>query len=107
MYLVHVHMRRPAGASVPEEIGSWVADAAVPGGVEHVAVHTAACGHPVLGVFLLAGRLEEAEEAALTACRRMLDRRPELAGWRVVEGHVPLLAPVYDALVYGDPANVD
>ncbi|MFC8273112.1 hypothetical protein ACFUJR_11375 [Streptomyces sp. NPDC057271] len=83
-----------------------MADVAVPGDVEHVAVHAAAHVHLVLGVFLLAGRLEEAEEVALTACRRMLDRRPELAGWTVVEGHVPLLAPVYDALNDGDPADV-
>ncbi|MEV7670270.1 hypothetical protein [Streptomyces sp. NPDC088752] len=107
MYLVHVHMRRPVEARVPEEIGSWVADMAEPGHVEHVSVHATARAHPVLGVFLLAGRLEQAEEVALTACRRVVDSRPELVGWTVVEGYVPLLAPVYDAFDGGGPAAVD
>ncbi|MFJ5933317.1 hypothetical protein [Streptomyces sp. NPDC093071] len=98
MYLVHVHVRPPAGADVPERIGAWVRDLADPGHVEHVSVHADAFPHPVLGVYLLASHLEKAEELALTACRRTLDTRPELRGWQITEGCVPLLAPVYDAL---------
>ncbi|MGW6392540.1 hypothetical protein ACWFR1_18975 [Streptomyces sp. NPDC055103] len=94
-------MRRPTGASVPEEIGSWVGEMAGPGHVEHVAVHATTIAHPVLGVYLLADSLEEAEELVLTACRRMLAERPELRGWAVVDGYVPLLAPVYEALAEG------
>ncbi|MFI8963420.1 hypothetical protein ACIGO8_15050 [Streptomyces sp. NPDC053493] len=107
MYLVHVHMRRPVGASVPEEIGTWVGAMAAPGHVEHVAVHATTRVYPVLGVYLLADGLEEAEKVALTACQRMLTSRPELRGWEVMEGFVPLLAPVYDALAGGGPAAVD
>ncbi|MCD2469551.1 MULTISPECIES: hypothetical protein [Streptomyces] len=72
-------------------------DADLSGHVEHVTVHTPAHTRVVLGVYVLADRLGEAEEAALSVCRRMLDGRPELAGWALVEGYVPLLAPVYDA----------
>lgn len=107
MYLVHVHMRRPAGAPVPEGIGAWVGAMATPGHVEHVAVHATTLAYPVLGVYLLADGLEEAEELALAACRRALADRPELTGWEVVEGFVPLLAPVYDALADRGPAAVD
>ncbi|MFC8790334.1 hypothetical protein [Streptomyces cinereoruber] len=99
MYLVHVHVRPPTGASVPEGIGAWVRDLADPGHVEHVSVHAGAFPHPILGVYLLASHLEQAEEVAVTACRRVLDTRPELRGWQVAEGYVPLLAPVYDAPV--------
>ncbi|MEU9856476.1 hypothetical protein [Streptomyces sp. NPDC047974] len=107
MYLVHVHLRQPPGACVPEEIGAWVAHAAESGHVEHVTVHAASPTRPVLGVFLLADCLEEAEQVALTACLRTLAERRELAGWTVIEGYVPLLAPVYDALADGGPRAVD
>ncbi|MFE5945606.1 hypothetical protein [Streptomyces sp. NPDC056480] len=104
MYLVHAHMRSPAGAHIPEGIGIWVADAADSGDIEHVTVHASTLAHPVLGVFVLADRLEEAEEVVVAACRRMLATRPELRGWELAEGHVPLLAPLYDAVGGDGPA---
>ncbi|MFI1967903.1 hypothetical protein BLA24_22150 [Streptomyces cinnamoneus] len=59
--------------------------------VEHVAVHAHAEPHPVLGVYLLAERLEQAELHAAQACRRTIAHRPELAEWELATAQVPLL----------------
>ncbi|MEU2505747.1 hypothetical protein ABZ621_13630 [Streptomyces sp. NPDC007863] len=80
---------------------------AVPGHVEHVTIHHATLGDPVLGIFLLADRLEEAEHVASAACSRMLADKTELAGWTLIEAYVPLLAPVYDAAHAVDQGDVD
>ncbi|MER5734423.1 MULTISPECIES: hypothetical protein [unclassified Streptomyces] len=82
-------------------------DADLSGHVEHVTVHAPSHTRVVLGVYVLADRLGEAEAAALSVCRRVLDGRPELAGWTLVEGHVPLLAPVYDTFTVDGPDRLD
>ncbi|MBC3843632.1 hypothetical protein GXW82_35715 [Streptacidiphilus sp. 4-A2] len=67
---------------LPADAGAWLlADAHPQERLEHVAVHPHARPDPVLGVYLLADGLEEAEERAAAVCRRVLTFRQELRGW--------------------------
>ncbi|MFC5149519.1 hypothetical protein [Streptomyces aureoversilis] len=93
MYLVHVGLRRPRRSTeLPAEIRELVlARALSRERIEHISVHPQARPHPVLGVYLLADRLEEAEEHAEQACRRAIAHCPQLARWEVVDAQVPLL----------------
>jgi hypothetical protein len=102
MYLVHLHLRRADGSpptSLPGPTGPAVRAAAWPAdGVEHVAVHDDARPHPVLGVFLVADRLEDAEAGARRAWEHARDRHPWLREWTLVQAAVPLIAPLYEGL---------
>jgi hypothetical protein len=92
MYLVHVQLRHQEGALLPIQAPSWIFDAARQAeSVEHVVVHRPASATPVLGVYLLADRLEDAEQRAADLCRHVLYARPELSGWGVTDAQVPLL----------------
>jgi hypothetical protein len=100
MYLIHLRLRCADGHGLPEQAGAWLRAAAAPeDGVEHVAVHAHAQPDPVLGVYLLADRLEDAEERAVAVCRRVLAARRELRGWELVEGRAPLIASFYEGLL--------
>ncbi|MER6360791.1 hypothetical protein [Kitasatospora sp. NPDC001527] len=50
-------------------------------------------------MFVVADRLEDAEESALAFCRRAVAAVPELAGWRVRSGRVPLVGAFYEGLL--------
>ncbi|MEV7024828.1 hypothetical protein [Kitasatospora sp. NPDC093558] len=103
MYLVHVSLHRAPGAELPEETADWVRAAARPDErVEHVVAHPRAVPAPVVGIFLLADRLEDAEALALLVYRRAMAQRPGLAGWLPLHARVPLLAPYYERLL-ADP----
>ncbi|MEW2517105.1 hypothetical protein [Actinacidiphila alni] len=103
MYLVHLHLRRADGsppARLTALIGAGVRGAARAGdGVEHVAVHADALPHPVLGVYVVADRVEEAEAGAARAWRRALAAHPELTGWVLVEARTPLDVSFYERLL--------
>ncbi|MEU1816298.1 hypothetical protein ABZ543_14035 [Streptomyces roseifaciens] len=105
MYLVHVGLRRPRRTTeLPAEIGELVLSRALPRErIEHISVHPHARPHPVLGVYLLADRLEEAEAHAEQACRRAIARCPQLAWWELVDAQVPLL----DARVTSSAGSLD
>ncbi|MGW2542923.1 hypothetical protein ACWC5I_19145 [Kitasatospora sp. NPDC001574] len=98
MYLVHVSLQAPAGpAELPDDARELLL-AAAEEGIEHVSVHAGAVPHPVLGVFVLADRLEDAEQRAEAFCRRAVAVSPRLTGWRVQCGQVPLVAAFHERL---------
>ncbi len=53
-------------------------------------------GTVVLGVYLLAHHIEDAEEHAEQFCRRAL---PTFADWEPVSAQVPLIGPFYEGLL--------
>ena len=99
MYLIHVRLRAPDGASLPSDTAALVSGAAGPvDGLEHVSVHADAEGGPVLGLFMTASGLAEAEKAATTLAGRALCASPALSGFSVLTiGAVLTPGPWWDA----------
>ncbi|MFH9858860.1 hypothetical protein [Streptomyces sp. NPDC017202] len=62
--------------------------------MEHVTAHPHAVPDPVLGVFLVAESLTEAEAMTTVLCRRLLNSHTGLSGWGLRRAQVPLLAPL-------------
>ncbi|MFE5871901.1 hypothetical protein ACFQ6V_25110 [Streptomyces roseifaciens] len=92
MYLVHVRLRAPEGAEFPEVTGEQVRRVARPAeGVEHVTVRLNAPAGPVLGVYVLAEGLHQAEARAAAVCRRALAEIPAFRGWAPVAAEAPLI----------------
>ncbi|WP_219670170.1 hypothetical protein [Streptomyces bambusae] len=99
MYLIHLKLRLEADRLLPSGTADLVRAAARPGDrLEHVTVHPDAPGGPVLGLFLLADRLEQAEEAADALCRRALAASPELRGAALLDRQVGLVPQYYDRI---------
>ncbi|MGW0771828.1 hypothetical protein [Streptomyces sp. NPDC002676] len=100
MYLIHIRLRADSKSSIlPVDIGDLVRAAARPEEhVEHVVTHPRAQPHQVLGVYLLAERLEDAEARATALCRRALESVSALRGWELVGAEAPLVAPFYERL---------
>ncbi|KPI14732.1 hypothetical protein [Streptomyces sp. NPDC086989] len=98
MYLVHAGLRAPAaGGLLPPRIGELLLSlAGSRDAVEHVTPHPYAQPDPVLGVFVLAENLDEAEQRTESLCRRALDTLPELGGWSLTRVGVPLIAPYFE-----------
>ncbi|MEU3605211.1 hypothetical protein AB0E83_07095 [Streptomyces sp. NPDC035033] len=100
MYLVHARLAALGGAApLPSRtrVRALVLGRARPEErVEHVSLHAHALPHPVLGLYLLADRLSEAEAAARAVCRRVLRDCPEFDGWSLLEAQVPLMAPLLE-----------
>ncbi|MEU6775249.1 hypothetical protein [Streptomyces sp. NPDC046759] len=93
MYLVHVHLQpHPRGEVMPD-----VAAAAIAGcgagieGFEHVSVHRGEEAAPVVGIYLRARCLEEAEAAAEFLWWRACASHPWLRDWRFRRAEVPLV----------------
>ncbi|WP_051942686.1 hypothetical protein [Streptacidiphilus rugosus] len=101
MYLVHLHLHPPAAADpLPGGIRDWLRAAASPEDrIEHVAVHAGARPVPVVGVYLIADSLDDAETCAARVCGRALAGRQELVGWRLTCAQVPLVTPVWEDLL--------
>ncbi|MEU3887710.1 hypothetical protein [Streptomyces sp. NPDC029041] len=91
MYLIHVHIKGPPGAVLPEGIESLVRSSArAADRIEHVVTHGRALPYPVLGLYLVAERAEEARSVAHEVCRRMLTGCPSLhPDWEVVGAELP------------------
>ncbi|MGA5495200.1 hypothetical protein ACPCSP_12625 [Streptomyces cinereoruber] len=101
MQLIHAALR-PLGpdAVLPPHLSELILSAArADERVEHVVTHVHARPHPVIGVFLLADTLSEAEARAEALCRRVLKTQASLAGWELVSATVPLVAPFYERLL--------
>ncbi|AXE22962.1 hypothetical protein C0216_05385 [Streptomyces globosus] len=96
MYLIHAQFRAPSeGCALPVDAAHRVLALARSGeGVEHVTAHPYAQPHPVLGLFLLASSLHEAEGRAAGVCRRLLREHRDMSGWALLKAEVPLLAPL-------------
>ncbi|MFJ4851108.1 MULTISPECIES: hypothetical protein [unclassified Streptomyces] len=100
MYLVHARLRAPQQAVLPADMAAWMrAHTQTRDRVEHIVAHPAAQPYPVLGLYLLADRLEHAEVRAAEVCRRVLRARAELAGWDLVDARAPMIAPFYEVLL--------
>ncbi|PSJ27414.1 hypothetical protein B7P34_17675 [Streptosporangium nondiastaticum] len=97
MYLVHVHLRAPEGAAFPEAAGEAVRRLARPEeGIEHVVDRLRAPAGPVLGVYVLADGLHQAEARAARACGRALAEIPAFRGWTLADAEVPLVSAFWE-----------
>ncbi|MFF9853756.1 hypothetical protein [Streptomyces litmocidini] len=105
MYLIHVQLAAPADALIPDGIGAEALRLALPEErVEHVCLHPKGPRGPVLGVYLLAESLAEAEERAAVLCERLLAHHPGLAGWSPRRAEAAFLAPLGHGLL-GPPGR--
>ncbi|MET8629732.1 hypothetical protein ABZW30_39410 [Kitasatospora sp. NPDC004669] len=103
MYLVHAALRPPyAGAPLPPDVGTLLRSLATrEEAVEHVSVHPAAEPDPVVGVFVLADRLTDAERRVAELCRRAVSTAAELSGWTYGRVGAPMVTPYYERLLDG------
>ncbi len=103
MYLVHLRLRRADGSppcALPDAMGAWLRAAArAEDHVEHVVVHGDARPHPVLGVYVIADRIEEAEENAARAWERAQVLHPAFRGWALIEARTPFIASLYEGFL--------
>lgn len=108
MYLVHVQLH-PASPSddLPADTGALVLAAAASGdAVEHVSVHASASPHPVVGLYLIADRLADAESRAAALFRRLTADGAPLHGWSPAGVGAPLVSAFYEqALTETGPAG--
>ncbi|MFM9584381.1 hypothetical protein [Streptomyces caniscabiei] len=98
MYLIHLALepsgRVPCGTSLPADTRSAIAACAGDSdALEHVTVHRDDPARPVVGFFLRAACLEEAEARAERLWRRTAARRPDLRAWQVRCSESPLFVP--------------
>lgn len=100
MYLVHLRLCRADGSppcALPDGMGAGLRAAArAEDGVEHVAVHGDARPHPLLGVYVIADRIEEAEANAARAWERARAAHPAFDGWALIEARTPLITSFYE-----------
>ncbi|WP_052707213.1 hypothetical protein [Streptomyces rubellomurinus] len=103
MYLIHAELRAPApGAALGADPARALLAAALPAErIEHVVVHEGTGPGAVLGVYVIAERLAEAESAVAGFCRRALPTLPAFGGWTVLRVGAPLVAPFYERLLSG------
>ncbi|HWU07068.1 MAG TPA: hypothetical protein VN520_11905 [Streptomyces sp.] len=94
MFLVHAHFAALGPFGFPGDTGESVHASLSPADqVEHVSVHPTPPGGFVLGFFLLAGSLAEAEVRTEKICRRLLDEK-RLPPAVLREVGVPLIIPL-------------
>ncbi|WP_371498189.1 hypothetical protein OG871_19255 [Kitasatospora sp. NBC_00374] len=103
MYLIHALLRPgPRVAELPDTTAELIRRIAHPQDrVEHVSVHRRPGFDPVIGVYLLADRLEEAEDRTAALCRRAVEELPALRGWQPGRVGAPLVAPFYERMLAG------
>ncbi|MFF5449416.1 hypothetical protein [Streptomyces sp. NPDC012888] len=97
MYLVHLALRPPPGATLDPQLPARLRALALPGErLEHVVDHPDGNPHPVLGLYLIAGSLAEAEGTARSIGLRATALLPALRGWSLAGAHVPLITPFFE-----------
>lgn len=101
MYLLHAQLAVEGDRALPADAVVQVVGCARPEDrIEHVALHPdGGRSGPVLGLFVLAGSLAEAERAARSLCLRALEDCPELHGFRLVSCSAVMPPAYYDALL--------
>jgi hypothetical protein len=95
MFLVHVSLRprRPNAEIPPSAAKSIALSCAGRDGFEHVSVHPCALPHPVIGFYIQAESLKEAEAAALSLWGHASSAVAELRAWDPARAEVPLFRP--------------
>ncbi|WP_405894130.1 hypothetical protein OG272_18820 [Streptomyces sp. NBC_00104] len=98
MYLIHLALepgrRGGSGSPLPADTGAAIAACAGDAdALEHVTVHRDDPALPVVGFFLRAACIEEAEAAAVRLWRRAVAGRPDLRTWHVKCSESPLFVP--------------
>jgi hypothetical protein len=98
MYLVHATLRpHDAGHSPPPNCRGLIWSLIVPDDhVEHVAVHDDMPPELVIGLYVMAHRLEGAEARASQVCRRVIEKLPQLHDWRITQVRAPLMIPPHE-----------
>ncbi|GAA2774750.1 MULTISPECIES: hypothetical protein [Kitasatospora] len=92
MYLIHATLRLAPGTGVPDDLGPRMRALAAPQDrLEHVSVHAGARPDPVVGLYLVADSLHDAEARARTLCLRTVAELPGLAGAEVALVGAPLI----------------
>jgi hypothetical protein len=96
VYLVHITLIPPPDdRTLPPWTGVALMDALPDSrGIEHVTVHEREPGREIVGVFVRAGSLREAEHAVAEAWRGFVRARRELGAWAVLNVGAPLI-PVF------------
>ncbi|MFE0701519.1 hypothetical protein [Streptomyces sp. NPDC058872] len=105
MYLIHAQLVLPKDSLIPDGVAPEALRLALPEErVEHVSLHPKGPRGPVLGVYLLAESLAQAEERTASLCERLLARHPGLAGWSMRRAEAAFLAPLGHGLL-GPPVR--
>ncbi|MGF1428630.1 hypothetical protein [Kitasatospora sp. LaBMicrA B282] len=101
MYLIHAALRAPRpGVPLPADTVELLFSVTRPDErVEHITVHDHADAGAVVGVYLLADQLTEAEAVVAELCRRAVATVPALRDWTVPQVGAPLVAPFYERLL--------
>ena len=92
MFLVHVTLHSSdTNRQLPEGCDTLIQLAAASEDrVEHVVAHPYARPSPVIGVYVLADRREEAADCGQRACQRAIDRFPALRYWKITAVEVSI-----------------
>lgn len=100
MYLVHARLLPHPHKPLPTDAAALVQRASRSGdGVEFVVAHTVAPGTSVLGFFVLASSLAEAETAASKVCRRALSMYEAFRGFGMLSCGTVMPAAYYERLL--------
>ncbi|WP_123972825.1 hypothetical protein [Streptomyces sp. Ag109_O5-1] len=96
MYLVNIRLKSGSGGGIPSQVSALAAAIRAADGVEHVSVTSDPQGEMVLGLFVLATSLVEAEGRALDLLERALDASEELAGMGWTHQGVAMVDQYYE-----------
>ncbi|MBK3584737.1 MULTISPECIES: hypothetical protein [Streptomyces] len=95
MYLIHAQLKAPPGGDLPSDAARRALALTRPGErIEHVTAHPHAVPDPILGIFVMAESLFDAEALAAALCHRLLDTHTGLADWGLRRAEAPLSVPL-------------
>ncbi|MFE9976670.1 hypothetical protein ACFYRD_39745 [Streptomyces hirsutus] len=106
MYLVHARLESNGHAKLPANTLSLVTRSARPDEhLQHAVMHSDGVTGLVLGLFLLAPTLAEAEHAAVALCQRALDENAVLQRFRLVSCGVAMPTSYYELMLQSTTAE--